>query len=195
MLHDTSWSRTAIRLIFAAVALAYVFQYYLSTRFGEPYPGLAMPDFAGTGGYEDHKVRIRRLEAVFVTADGEAVSFSQRDLLSDFPTSYHNVIAQTFLSPLPEEAKSSRVQNSPKGISHLIFPGFRAGRLDRTSADNVASLRSWLRKRAHTLVPGRKVDRVEFHWYEESFENNSGQLTRQRQPIGVFIVGLTGEPR
>jgi hypothetical protein len=194
-MHGTPQSKTAVRLVFAAVALACVIQYYLSTRLGEPYPSLRMPGFAGAGGYQDGKVRIRRLEVVFVTADGETVSFSQRDLLGDFPTSYHDVIAQSFLSPLPKRTESSLAQSSRTGISHQLFPGWRTGILDRTSADQVTSLRVWLLRRAHTLVPGRKVDRVEFHWYDDTFQNNSGHLTSQRQPAGVFSVRLTGGPQ
>jgi len=192
-MHGTPQRKTVVRLVFAAVVVTGVLEYYLSTRFGEPYPSFRMPGFAGARGYEAGKVRLRRLEIVFVTADGEAVPVSQRDLLSDFPTSYHDVIAQSFLSPLPEKTEASLDQSSRKGIGHRLFPGLHTGVLDRTSADQVASLRSWLLRRAHTLVPGREVERVEFHWYDDTFHNNSGQFASQRRPAGVFSVRLTGE--
>jgi hypothetical protein len=108
-MHGTPQSKTAVRLVFAVVALGCVIQYYLSTRLGEPYPSLRMPGFAGAGGYQDGKVHIRRLEAVFVTADGEAVSFSQRDLLSDFPaTSDHYCDRQATARIAPLAGRSCR---------------------------------------------------------------------------------------
>jgi hypothetical protein len=197
MLHNTDQPKMAIRLVFIAVAIASAIQYGIVNRLGEPYPALMMPGFSGTGGYQDGQVQTRRLEAVFVTAEGEAIAFTQRDLLSDFPDDYHDTIARSFLSPLPDGATSSSALSSRPGrrrLQYRIFPGMQAGRLNRTSADNIGSLRVWILRRAHTLVPGRNIDRVEFRWYRDTFQNNSGQWVIQRQPIGVFLVRLIGEP-
>lgn len=195
MLHESNLSKTAIRFLFTAVALGGALQYGLCQKFGEPYPSLMMPSFAGAGGYQHGQVRLRSFTALFITPSGEAVAVLPRQLLNDFPDSYHTVIAQSFLSPLPDGAASSRAPHPCQGLCGRLFPGLRAGLGDRTGADNLASLRAWLVQRAHTLMPGRAVDRVEFRWYEDTLQHTSGHFVRRRQPAGVFVVRLTGEPR
>lgn len=197
MVHQIDQPRMPIRLVFIAVAIACALQYDLVNRLGEPYPALTMPGFPEAGGYHDGKVQVRRLEAVFVTTDGEAISFTQRDLLSDFPDSHHGTIARSFLSPLPERATLSPAPSSRRGFRYRIFPGMEAGRIDRTNADNITSLRAWIQMRAHILVPNRWIERVELQWYEDTFEKRKGQLGIQRQskPIGMLLIRLMGEPQ
>jgi hypothetical protein len=176
-----------VRLTFVGIALAYVVQYFVVMSYGEPYPALMMPTFRGTGGYHDGKVRIKRMEAVFVTAEGDSSAFSRRDLLSEFPVSFHQTIANTFLAPLPEAARTrARIP---------ILPGLRAGEWNRTSAANLASLRAWLLARGRTLLPGRSLERVELRWYEDTVRQEAGQLTTQRRSIGEFVVDLGGKPQ
>ena len=196
LFHQTNQHQIPIRLVFIAIAIVCgALQYDLVNRLGEPYPALTMPGFHGTGGYRDGKVQVRRLEALFVTVDGEAITFTQRELLSDFPDSHHGNIAGSFLSPLPERATLSPAPSSRRGFRYRIFPGMNAGRIERTTADNITSLHAWIQMRAHILVPNRWIERVEFQWYEDTFEKREGRLTIQRQPIGMLLIRLMGEPQ
>lgn len=182
--------KVAVRLVFSAVILACAIQFILIRTLGTPYPAIMMPEFRGSGGYKNGKVYVRRIEAVFVTREGEMISFTQRELLSDFPGSHHEVIANCFLSPLPDRCTRDLVQSPLSEITHLVFPGFRAGSLHRTAPENIESLRSWALYRAHQLLPGRTVKRIEFRWYQDIFQNVSGRLMMERKPDGAFVIPL-----
>jgi hypothetical protein len=188
MSHNTYQSKVAVRLVFAAVVFAYATQLILVRTLGTPYPAIMMPEFRGSGGYQNGKVYVKRIEAVFVTREGETISFTRRDLLSDFPGSHHDVIANCFLSPLADSC--TPVQNPPNPIIHLVFPGLGAGSLHRTAPENIESLRSWALDRARQLLPRRTVKRVEFRWYQEILQNVSGQPRMERKPDGAFVIRL-----
>lgn len=158
---------------------------------GEPYPGIMMPGFPGSGGYhEDGTVRVRSLEAVFVPTAGEPRTFSQQELLGDLPICMHNTIAESFLTPLAEGRTFEESASIRTGIRFRLFPGLHAGQLDRTTPENVASMTSWLRDRARKLVPDGTVDRVEIRWFEETYRHEHGRLTKEREPAGSLVIRL-----
>jgi len=131
-----------------------------------------------------------QFRANLVTGEGEMISLTQRELLSDFPGSHHEVIANCFLSPHPDRCTRDLVQSPLNEITHLVFPGLRAGSLHRTAPENIESLRSWALYRARQLLPGRTVKRVEFRCYQDIFQNVSGRLMMERKPDGAFVIPL-----
>jgi hypothetical protein len=187
---QTPLARTIVRCLFAALLISCVFQYAVVQVLGEPYPAILMPGFPGSGGYQNGAVKTKRLEAVFIPAQGEPVTFSQRELLSEFPDSLHNTIAESFLTPLPEDQDFEETPSTRTGIRYRLFPGLEAGHVDRTSAANIASLTSWLQDRAHRLLPGQSVAKVEIRWFEDSYQTRNGELTSARMPAGSFVVHL-----
>ena len=183
---------TRVRLVFVAAVALFAAQSHFIHRFGEPYPAIVMPGFAGSGGYRDGVVEIDRFEAVFV-AEGEEYSFPPKVLLEEFPVSHHGAIASTSLTPrndlpqpVPRASRSARLRDA-------IFPGYAARAASRNSPDSLASLQEWLSGRARVLVPGRQVARVEIRWFKETIGLDNGKQTTQRDPSGTLIVELDGE--
>ena len=186
-------SRVGVRFAFTAVLIGYAIQFVVIVIFGAPYPAIMMPEFRGSAGYQDGKVVVKRVEPVFVTSQGETVSFNLRELLNDIPDSHHEVIATCFLSPLPGACPRDLMQDRFPEIVRAVFPHVRAGSLHRTDPRNIESLCSWARYRAGALLPGRAVQRLELRWYEDIFQNVAGRLMMERKPDGVFVISL--EPR
>jgi hypothetical protein len=185
-------ARTIVRCAFAAIMICCVLQYAVVQVLGEPYPAIIMPGFPGSAGYDDGAVNIKRLEAVFISTQGAPVTFSQRELLAEFPDSLHNTIAQSFLTPLPKDQDFTVSASTRTGIRYQLFPGLEAGHVDRTSAANITSLTSWLNAQARRLVPGRIVAKVEIRWYEDRYQNRNGALTVDRSPASAFVVHFGG---
>ena len=48
----------------------------------------------------------------------------------------------------------------------------------------------WLKRRAATLFPDRRVERVRFEWYREQLRFTAGKVDRARKPLGVREVEL-----
>lgn len=183
--------RVVVRCVFAGVLLYCLGQYAVVQVLGEPYPGIMMPGFPGSGGYhEDGTVRVRALEALFVPVTGESKSFSQEELLGELPVCMHNTIAENFLVPLPEGQTFQESPTIRTGVRFRVFPGLHAGQLDRTTPENVASMTSWLRDRARKLVPDQTVDHVEIRWFEETYRHEHGRLAKTREPVGSLVVRL-----
>ena len=76
-----------IRFIFLAVPIFLVLQYAFMHRFGEPYPALVMPGFAGSGGYVNGYVRIERPEVVFV-CDDESIAVQPEEVSGEQTTEW-----------------------------------------------------------------------------------------------------------
>jgi hypothetical protein len=180
-------TRTRIILVVAIVLL--VAQNLFMIRFGEPYPAIMLPGFAGSRGYKDGSVKVARYETVFV-ADGEEFPFSPKVLLSEFPDSHHGAIAKSFTPP-----KQLRAKPQVGPILEAIFPGYTAWSEFQDSSANGASLKDWLRSRGRVLVPGRTVSRVEFRWFHEIVRVDGTNLVTQREPLDTLTVWLEEKPK
>src|SRR5262249_62004706 len=106
VLHESNLSKTAIRFLFTAVALGGALQYGLCQKFGEPYPSLMMPSFAGAGGYQHGQGTLRRFSGLFITPNRGAVPGLPPQFLNYFSRSFYNPNATPFLSSLPCGAAS-----------------------------------------------------------------------------------------
>lgn len=178
--------RGAVRLAFAAVAALWAAQVLLlGGGAGEPYPGILMPSFAGSGGYADGVVRIERMQPVFVGPAGER-PVPQRALLADVPDSHHGTLSG-LLHPAEREARPLQRWLRGHGL-----PGLAAGRLARRSPCPDPSLRGWARRRADGLLPGVPVRRLELRWYRDTFTAGGVEAVR-REPVGTFVIPLQAE--
>ena len=179
-------TRMAVRAAFGAVAAVFALQVLLiGGGAGEPYPGVIMPGFVGSGGYADGAVRMERMEAVLVHKGGESV-FSQRRLLDPYPDSHHGTLALSFLSPPRADPRPLRDWLRRNGL-----PGLAAGRTDRRAGCVDAGVREWARGRAAALLPGVPVRRMEIRWYADTFRPG-GSGPAAREPLGVLPVPLEG---
>jgi hypothetical protein len=185
-----------VRALFVVVAGLLAVQCAFIHFFGEPYPALTMPTFSGSGGYHDGSVEMTQYDAVFISA-GEEFSFTPNQLLADFPDGHRAAIAANALRPMSDRALSPTKTSRVRRIRETIFPGFAAGNLSRNSVENKASLQTWLRRRAESLVPGQPVSRAEIRWYRvaATFGADGTRVESRRTPDGTLIVPLAGEPR
>ena len=182
------------RIIFSSAIALLAAQYWFIKTYGEPYPAIVMPSFAGTGGYSDGRVTFEGYDAVFV-ADGQEHSFTPAELLAEFPVSTHETIANHALRPL-RDATARRQPTSRLGrIRAAIFPGYEATRGPPIDAESAASLRDWLRGRARRLLPGRAVSAVEIRWYRVSGRFATDEPSSTRTPIGSLRIPLDESAR
>jgi hypothetical protein len=180
----------AIRLVFLALLLIFMLQYAFIYRFGEPYPALVMPGFPGSGGYVDGHIRIERPEVVFVFDDESTAIFSQRQLLSKIPDSHHRMIFASFFK-LPKD-EPLRENPPPKyGINRrTIFPGLKAGTVNRMATPNRESIRLWLKNRGAELMPGKYIKQVDIRWYEEIYRLDEAKSTNSTQLLGTWTIPI-----
>ncbi len=181
---------TRVRLVYCSVLMLLAGQSLFIRYFGEPYPALKMPTFSGSGGYEDGRFKFSRYDAVFL-AEGKEYSFPQSVLLAEFPAGYQGTISQKSLRP-PSSKTAVSSTGMLKRIRDTVFPG----NADRSqSPENKASLQDWLRRRGQVLVPNKKVSRVEFRWFTETWSRNGNWVAGEREPTGTLVIALEGESR
>lgn len=179
--------RLAVRLAFAAVALLFALQVVLiGGGAGEPYPGILMPGFSGSGGYADGAVRIERMEAALGHAAGET-TVSQRRLLEPYPDSHHNHISAYLLSLPRAEPRPLR-----EALRRTVFPGLAAGRVAREAGAADPSLCAWARDRAAAFLPGARVGWMEIRWHRDTFRAGS-RAPAARVPLGRLRIPLDRE--
>lgn len=171
-----------VRFAFLAVIGLCVVQVDLLYRIGEPYPGLIMPGFRGSGGSAGACAISDHAEAVFVLRDGRKATFTMQELFGQFPDSHHGHL-QAFLAPLPEEFTIDR-----SGLRYRVFPGLHAGRLDRAQPAHRESLRRWMKQRANELLAEVEVERLEVIWYRDTHHFLSNE--RESEPTGRFLLDL-----
>jgi hypothetical protein len=177
------------RIIFALAIVLLTAQYWFIRTYGEPYPAILMPSFAGTGGYSDGRVTVAGYDAVFL-ADGQEFSFTPAELLAEFPDSYHWTIAYHALRP-PRNGPARPQPISRLGrIRAAIFPGYQETRGPPIAGESAASLREWLGGRARRLLPGRAVTAVEIRWYRISGVFTSTEPSSPRTPAGTLRIPL-----
>lgn len=187
-----------IRGIFLALPLVSAAQYqFIGSRLGETYPAVVMPIFGGDGGYSDGKVKVGRLAVVFITPGGDRLSFTPKELLSEFPDGHHASIASMAFAPLdavgdspPARQPLTGFKSTLEAVVYRTFPGLRIGQ--RNDPRVGESLRAWLRHRADVLAPGRAVDAIAFNWSVDTFSTVSGQFAVDHQDAGSLVVQLGG---
>jgi hypothetical protein len=187
--------REAVRLLFVVTLFLLGIQYALVETVGKPFPSIMMPDFAGRGGYESGTVRVRVMEVVFFDRAGHAHPFSTRELLSDYPAGFRRPMMEYF-RPLPD-ASVHRDHESGGGrlrrLRQRFLPDLYQGQRKRTTRENQASLREWLRQQTIRLVPGHEIERAEFDWFFDTVQTIDGARKIRREPAGQFVVHLGKE--
>jgi hypothetical protein len=176
------------RILVSLVLAMLLAQVAFMAPFDEPYPAFVMPGFGGHGGLTQGEVEVSTFEAVFFTDRGE-VRVPSAELLDEFPVMMHYAIARHGLTPIPDGAGNAIPDHStriPNRIASTLFPGYRYARQRRSSLEIERSLAQWLRGRARVLLPDTTVTRVEIQWFRERIRVSDGQVTKKRQPNGVF---------
>ncbi|QDV36250.1 hypothetical protein [Tautonia plasticadhaerens] len=184
--------RRAVRALFGVVVLGLIAQGAVYFALGEePYPGIFMPSFHGTGGYTDAGVKSSTYD-VDLIADGEVVrTVPFEELMRPIHAPVPGMFAGPFFSPLPE----GRTLPQPEseligGLRYRLLPGLRVGIRRRWTAGNLESLRRWLTGRAEELAPRRAVDWVEIRRSELTIRLVDGEIRRDSEPGGVRAFDL-----
>ncbi len=185
--------RRAVRLLFVVTFFLLGIQYALMQTVGEPYPGIMMPSFAGHGGYESGTVRVHVMEVFFFDRAGHAYPFSTRELLSDYPGSFRGPMMYDYFSPLSDGSARDDHESGGGRLRRLrqrFFPDLYQGKRKRTTPENEASIRGWLRQQTIRLVPGHEIERAEFDWFVDTVQTTNGAPKTRREPAGQFVVHL-----
>jgi hypothetical protein len=188
--------RGAVRLLFVITLFLLGIQYALVETVGEPYPGVMMPGFAGHGGYESGTVRVPVMEVLFFDRAGHAHPFSTRELLSDYPDSFRGPMMDGYFRPLPDASAHDDHESGGSRLRRLrqrFLPNLYQGQRKRTTPENEASIREWLRQQTIRLVPGHEIERAEFDWFVDTVETIDGARKITREPAGQFVVQLGKE--
>jgi hypothetical protein len=186
--------RTAIKWLFAVVVLSQPLQYLLVSKFGEPYPALMMPQFAGTLTDANGNIRTRTVEARVLFEDNSTESVSINKLLFPAPVSHQDAILEyVFGVPTQSNSRPPSSTSLSQRIKSTLFPGLvvKYAKYARRSQENAdPQTIVWLRKRLQDLYPSRNAKTVIFTWYQDSYLPGSPLSERSRRTMGTYAVHL-----
>jgi hypothetical protein len=175
-----------IRLLFAAVILWQPIQYLIAVRFGEPYPALIMPAFAGTLVDREGNIRFGDVKCKVLLQDGRTTLLSAYDLLSVAPSAHHGAImAHMFSPPAPP------IDPWPAGsLKARLFPGRALSRIRKTQNILDPQTKDWLKHRLETIYPGEEPESITFVWYEDVFNVKQVPPKSTQEPVGLREVSF-----
>jgi len=174
-----------IPLVFALVVVLLPAQYWFASTnpWGEPYPALLMPSFAGTGT-DGHGLPSGESVTIVVSfEDGTVESVPLRTLLARAPSGQIMAIAHIALKPKPPPPLDSPTSpSSLRGfLKRHVLPGLplRMARMNYWAGPDPLTV-EWLRTRMRELFPGRRATRVAADWYVDTYVWHADRWMRQR---------------
>jgi hypothetical protein len=186
--------RAAVYSVVAFLIVLQPLQYLFIARFGEPYPALTMPQFAGTMTDSSGAIRIVTVAGRVSFDDNSTEWISTDTLLSRAPVSHRTLMMDFAFGP--PRANAASVKSSSGLIASLktsrLLPGLVAKykRSDRTQSDPPdPRTREWLKLRLHDLYPSRNATAISFIWYQELYRPHIF-TTRSRRQIGAYDINL-----
>jgi len=186
-----------IRLIFVAtLAVLFVNYVLMACTYEEPYPSLMMPGFRGSSSYQAGKIVLKRCDIIFIDENNRELSVSLNKLLEDFPPSHRGTIKLYFFKPPSESRRPpSKLMQRALDMTGNLLAGFRARHIPRDSTEQMASLREWLQRRAIQLFPEDKISKVEFRWYQSTFNAGDNEHEFDRESLPSWSIPLeSGQP-
>lgn len=180
-----------IRLLFVAALLTQVIQYVFVWKFGEPYPALTMPSFAGVLTDERGNLSLTGASCQIAFADGTSTSLAIYDLFSQAPSAYHDAMVTHLFSIPDSESKA----NSPsfKGLKYRFFPALAINRTRRANAASTVDplTRKWLSWRLNAEYRPRAISSVAFIWHTDTFDIQNYSKSPTRTILGIREVALS----
>jgi hypothetical protein len=173
-----------IKLLFAVVILWQLLQSGITAKFGEPYPALAMPGFAGTMVDRDGNIRFGNVKCKVRFQDGHVGWVTAHDLLSRAPDSNRIPIMAHMFNQPPVTAD----QWPPHSLKARLFPGRALSRVRNTQRELDPQTKEWLKRRIQVLYPSQEPEVVTFIWYENVFNVNQVPVVTTQEPTGVREV-------
>lgn len=175
-----------IKLLFAVVILWQFLQLGVTRRFGEPYPALTMPSFAGTMVDRDGNIRLTNVKCKVSFKDGRVEWLTAHELLSEAPGSNRMPIMGHMFSRPPAVAEPW----PPRTLKGRLFPGRALARARQTQQELDPETKGWLKDRTKAIYPSQEPTVVTFIWYESVFNTNQASLTATHEVTGIREVRL-----
>ena len=183
-------SRSSVKRLFAAILVLLGLHYVFIARYGEPYPAVTMPAFAGTNAEPDGSSRWVTVIARVRFADGSTAELLPRELLAEAPTSHRMSIMRRQFDVPPEPPAHPPAPSFGRELRRRLFPIERIRYERRFVQYTRPETQEWLRRRLGALYPHREPALVTFVWSEQSARLVDGSLQRARETIGEYTVPL-----
>jgi hypothetical protein len=175
-----------IKLLFAAVIIWQILQLGVTRRFGEPYPALAMPSFAGTMVDRDGNIRLTNVKCKVSFKDGRVEWLTAHELLSDAPGSNRMPIMGHMFSQPPAVAEPW----PPSTLKARLLPGRALARARQTQQELDPETKGWLKNRTKAIYPLQEPVVVTFIWYESVVSTNQASPPAPYESTGIREVRL-----
>ncbi|MEM8535663.1 MAG: hypothetical protein AAGF95_32840 [Chloroflexota bacterium] len=183
-----------IRILFLSILLIFPFQLLFVYFFGEPYPALMMPAFAGTEGAKaDGSFESTHTDILIHFTDGQIEQVAQQTLLANIPDSHHGAIMRMMFRPTEErQALPDNVQESTP-LEHFIkahiVPGYAiTQQRDTFQPETHTETKQWLEQRIHDLYPHQTPHIVEFIYYTDTLHYSHNYLRPKDQNASLLRI-------
>lgn len=183
-----------IRILFLSILLIFPFQLLFVYFFGEPYPALMMPAFAGTEGAKaDGSFESTRTDILIHFTDGQTEQVSQQTLLANIPDSHHGAIMRVMFRPTGESQTSSDDLSGDTALERFIqtyiVPGYViTQQRDAFETETHTETKQWLKQRIHELYPHQTPHAVEFIYYTDTLQYAHNDLRPKDQDTSLLRI-------
>jgi hypothetical protein len=176
--------RAGIKLLFAAVFLWQLLQLGIARKYGELYPGLVMPAFAGTMVDRNGNIRLTDVKCTVSFRDGHLEWLSAQELLPETPDSNRLPIMVHMFSPPPTLADKWPADT----LKGRLLRGRALARARHTQKELDPETMGWLKTRVEAIYPGQEAASVTFIWYDSIFSAERVSLVPVVETTGIREV-------
>jgi len=180
-------NRVVARCLFAGVIAVLPVQHYVIHRFGEPYPSLIMPSFAGVDT-KNGKVQQQSTDVNVEFCGGNDRVLTANEFLYDLPTSHVTAAMDWMFGP--RTPNSHPIPRWKRWIFRHVSPAYckRVLRGEGTSfVDN--ETRRWISTQIAARY-GHRPKSISVSWYADSYDLTTAPPARSRRLLSVVPVAL-----
>lgn len=180
--------RRVLPLLLVAVVLIFPLQDYIDHRFGEPYPSLIMPSFAGDNT-ENGLVHITSVDIGVRFCDGSEAVLTPNELLEPLPAS--EIMAAMDWMFGPRERIPMNIPSWRRWIFEYVSPGY-GKRVLRSHGESFIddATKKWLSSAVATHSSGKIPNIVTMKWYRDTYVLGSVFPVRSRQLTSALPIQL-----
>lgn len=174
-----------------------VFGYYFAQRFGEPYPWLIMPDFAGDRRGADGNFAASRVGVVVAFADGGKETLSLGELFHPSPDATASRIYADLIRPKPTNQRTrEEILGTPETsrfyyLKRYVQPGIVARKFNERPATPHPETVDWLSDRVAALFPDRAAAELRFERTVTRFDSKGAPLPSPPETEIETVIQLT----
>lgn len=181
-------STRMVRILFVAVILAVPVQYGVAKRFGEPYPSLIMPSFAGDNT-QNGVIHTTSIDVRVKFCDGREATLRPDQLLDPLPRS-HVPAAMDWMFGRREQAPLA-IPAWKRWVFEHVSPGYAKRARRQHGASFVdAETKRWLSAQVARQSDGKIPESITVLWYRDAYDLSAGFPVRSRQPASAARIQL-----